>query len=105
MPRFLVTHSINKMFESQEQWVEDWGALRKRAADPRGSKAQWLSSWYAAYSNKMFCEWEADDEASIRANFTSEELAMAPIASVDEVVHLDPAWLDDEAAATVSPPR
>ncbi len=105
MPRFLVSHAVNELFESQDQWLKDWGALRKRVATAKGSKAQWLSSWYAPHSNKLFCEWEADDEASIRVSFTAEELAMAPIVSVDEVVHVDPAWLDDEARATVRPPR
>jgi hypothetical protein len=105
MPRFLVSHKVNQLFDSQDQWLRDWGAMRKRAAQSPGSKAQWLSSWYAAQPNKLFCEWEADDEASIRASFTPEQLAMAPIASVDEVVHIDPAWLDDEAREPMKPAR
>ncbi len=93
MPRFLVTHSVVKLYETQEQWVQDWGSLRKRSLQSRGN-SQWLSSWYAAHSNKLFCEWEAADEAAIRASFTADELAMAPIVSVDEVAHVDPTWLD-----------
>ncbi len=91
MARFIVVHTVNKLYETQEQWVQDWGAMRKRTVK---GKAQWLSSWYASLSSKLFCEWEADAEASIRASFLAEDLDMAPIVSVDEVAHVDPSWLD-----------
>lgn len=93
MARFMVVHTVNKLYETQEQWVQDWGAMRKRTVKGKG-KAEWLSSWYAALSNKLFCEWEADVEASIRASFLAKDLDMAPIVSVDEVAHVDPTWLD-----------
>lgn len=102
MPRFLVVHSVNRLYETQEQWVQDWGEMRKRTVK---GKARWLSSWYAAHSNRLFCEWEADSEASIRTSFLARDLEMAPIISVDEVAHVDPAWLDDEAGTTVRSPR
>lgn len=31
---------------------------------------------------------------SIRSCFSQKELEMAPVESIKEVVHLDPAWLD-----------
>ncbi|OGT27347.1 MAG: hypothetical protein A2Z17_03400 [Gammaproteobacteria bacterium RBG_16_66_13] len=90
MPRYLLAHNIASMYEDQDEWVRDWGGLRKRA---RGA-ATWLASWYCAETNRLYCEWEAPDLASIKACFTSIELDMAPIASMEEVVHMDPAWLD-----------
>lgn len=93
MSRFLVTHGIESMYTSQDEWVEDWKGLRSRTNGEGG--ARWLRSWYSAQSNRLYCEWESEEEGAIRSCFTEEELTRAPILSVDEVVFMDPVWLDE----------
>lgn len=93
MPRFLVIHDIVAMFKDQDDWIRDWSGMRKRAQ----GAALWLTSWYSAASNRMFCEWEAPTKDAIEGCFTPDELRMAPIVTVEEVVRVDPAWLDGAA--------
>ena len=90
MTRFLVAHEIASMYETQEDWVRDWAGLRRRSQ----GEARWLASWYAAESNRLYCEWEAPSREAIAACFTPVENRMAPIVSFEEVVHMDPVWLD-----------
>ncbi len=90
MARFLVAHEIASMYEAQEDWVRDWAGLRRRSQ----GEARWLASWYAAESNRLYCEWEAPSREAIADCFTPVERQMAPIVSIEEVVHMDPVWLD-----------
>ena len=90
MARYLVAHNVVSMYEDQEDWIRDWRGLRRRA---RG-EARWTSTWYCAETSRMYCEWDAPDGDAIVACFTPAELRMAPIVSLEEVVHVDPAWLD-----------
>ena len=99
MPLYLVRHRIRSLYASQDDLLKDWRALRQRArAEPR-----WKRSFYAAASERLTCEWEASSPEAIRACFLPAELEMAPIEEVEEVVAIDPAWLDEleapEAAA------
>jgi hypothetical protein len=94
MTRYLVTHTVKEIYESQERLIEGWRGLRQRC----GPTAQWLRSLYAPAAGRLFCEWEADSPESVRACFRSEELEMAPIERIDEVAFLDPVWLDEDAA-------
>jgi len=90
MPRYLVTHRIAAMPDNQDEWIRDWGGLRQRAQ----GDARWLASWYSAEANRLYCEWDAPSREAIAVCFTPVEREMAPIVSVEEVVHVDPAWLD-----------
>lgn len=90
MARFLVTHEVAAMYENQDDWVRDWAGLRQRSQ----GEARWLASWYSAESNHLYCEWEAPSREAIAACFTAVEGLMAPIVSTEEVVHMDPVWLD-----------
>ena len=90
MARFLVAHEVVSMYEDQDDWVRDWSGLRRRSK----GEARWLASWYAAESNRLYCEWEAPSPEAIAACFTAVERQMAPIVSIEEVVHMDPVWLD-----------
>ncbi len=96
MPRFLVIHRITRLYATQDAWLQDWAGLRKRARGSNDRDARWRVSWFAPRSSRLYCEWEAPDEASIRACFNAQELTMAPIETVDEVVFADPAWLDQD---------
>lgn len=90
MARFLVTHRVRRIYESQDSLIEDWRGLRLRSL----GAARWLRSLYSASSQRLYCEWEADDVQAIQACFVPEELKMAPIEGIEEVVFLDPVWLD-----------
>jgi len=90
MGKFLLTHYVKRIYASQEDLVEDWRSLRRRCTDD----TCWLRSLYAAGAERLYCEWEAPSADAIRACFLPEELEMAPIERVEEVVFIDPAWLD-----------
>lgn len=94
MRRYLAIHSVKDVFPTQEEWVEDWRGLRQRTRHTPGCPV-WLSSLYAAADGKLYCEWEAESEEDIRRCFTSRELKMASIDSIQEVARLDPSWLDE----------
>jgi hypothetical protein len=93
MSRYLAVHRVARIFPSQDTWLKDWAALRRRARDRPGAP-QWLLSFYAAEPGKLYCEWEAASKDDIVGCFTEEEIKMAPFESVEEVVRIDPAWLD-----------
>lgn len=91
MTRYLVRHHVTRIYASQDDLVNDWKGLRARTHPD----AQWLNSWYASQSDRLICEWEAASPEAIRGCFLPVELEMAPIEEVDEVVAVDPAWLDE----------
>jgi hypothetical protein len=95
MSRYLVSHRIRDMYASQDELINDWRGLRQRTY----AEARWVRSLYAAAGQRLYCEWEAESAEAIRACFLPNELAMAPIERIDEVVALDPAWLDEAGSA------
>ena len=94
MKRYLAIHKVRNVFPTQDEWVDDWRGLRQRSRQVPGC-AVWLTSFYAAVAGKLYCEWEAESEEDIRRCFTRNELDMAPIESIQEIVRLDPSWLDE----------
>jgi hypothetical protein len=94
MKRYLAIHKVRDVFPTQDEWVNDWSGLRQRSRQAPG-RAVWLTSFYAAVAGKLYCEWEAEAEEDIRRCFTRKELEMAPIESIQEIVRLDPSWLDE----------
>ena len=91
MNRYLVSHHVKRIYASQDDLVNDWRGLRQRTH----AGARWVRSWYAAGSERLYCEWEALSPEVIYACFLPIELEMAPIEKVEEVVAIDPAWLDE----------
>lgn len=94
MPRYMVTHKVKRVFETQEEWLQDWAGIRQRTKGAGEEDARWLGTWYSAPAKTMYCEWEAPSAGAIRKCFTSRELEMAPIEKIEEIVYIDPAWLD-----------
>jgi hypothetical protein len=94
MRRYLVTHTVVSEPGTQEDWLQDWLGLRQRSRRAEGCPV-WLMSFYAAQPRKLYCEWEAERAEDIRSCFTDKELNMAPIVAVEEIVRLDPTWLDE----------
>ena len=101
MTRYLVSHDVKRIYSTQDELVSDWRGLRRRT----NPEARWLASWWAASTRRLYCEWEAASAEAIRACFLPVELEMAPIDRVEEVVAIDPGWLDetDEAQSVPTP--
>jgi hypothetical protein len=102
MPRYLVRHRVTRLYASQDELIADWAGLSRRTHPG----ARWLNSWWAAGTAALTCEWEAESPDAIRACFLAPELEMAPIEQVEEVVALDPSWLDEAgvAGSAAAPP-
>ena len=92
MPQYLVVHKITRYFESQDEWVDDWMDLRQRSQS--NPSCTWLYSFMDSDEKLLYCLWEADNEDCIKDCFITEELEMAPITSMREIVIFDPSWLD-----------
>jgi len=94
MARYLLTHHVKRIYPTQDDLINDWKGLRRRCPPD----TQWRSSLYAAATERFYCEWEAPSPEAIRACFLPEELEMVPIEKIEEVVFVDPAWLDESEA-------
>lgn len=92
MPQYLVVHQITRYPESQDAWVEDWKGLRQRSQE--NPDCTWLTSFVDSEERLLYCQWDAVNEECIRACFTPDELEMAPILRFQEIVIMDPTWLD-----------
>jgi hypothetical protein len=93
MPHYLIVHHVTSFPGSQEEWVEMWRELRNDSQQVEG--VTWLQSFFDPEEAELFCEWEADDFESIEGCFTDDQLEIAPIKAVREIVLFDPRWLDD----------
>jgi hypothetical protein len=93
MPQYLLVHRIETYPDSQDEWIDMWRLLQKRAT----GEVAWLHSFYEPSSNKLYCQWQAPDLESIKACFTEDTLIKAPIVYSSEVVLFDLSWLDEIA--------
>jgi hypothetical protein len=93
MPHFLIVHHVTSYPGSQEDWVDIWRELREESQRVEG--VTWLQSFFDPERDELFCEWEADELETIKRCFTEDQLEMAPIKSVREIVLFDPRWLDE----------
>ncbi|NIS81428.1 MAG: DUF4242 domain-containing protein [Anaerolineales bacterium] len=91
MPRFLVVHRVAAYPDSQEHWIKILKQLRQRTSED----VEWVRTFFDPNAGEMYCEWEADNDAAIRACFTEEDLRMVPIESIREIVMIDPSWLEE----------
>jgi hypothetical protein len=90
MTRYIAIHRIRQR-PTQEEMI----AGAKVVAAGLGDQAQWLNSWWlAGGEDKMFCEWEAEDEASIHAALEAVK-DVIPIETIHEVTWINPGWFDD----------
>lgn len=93
MPHYLLVHSVTQYPGSQQDWVESWRELRLAARNVEG--VRWLQSFYDPDAEELYCQWEAADPDTILTCFSEDQLAMAPVKSVREIVLFDPHWLDE----------
>ena len=92
MPHYLLVHQVERFPESQDEWIELWRAVRKRCSE----KAEWLHSFMDTRTNKLYCEWKADDLQAVMECFGPESLDMAPIEYTTEIAYFETEWLDEE---------
>ncbi len=91
MARYFFVHRLQVGGMTQDQWIEDWKSLKARLPE----EVHWLHSWIAPNADTLYCEWEAPDPKSVLTCFTEQEMALAPVREVIEVVPLEPEWLDE----------
>jgi len=90
MSRFIVIHGVPSEASQQELIA---GARSVAASLPTGT--DWLNSWAAGASGKMFCEWEAPDAEAIRAALEPVK-HLFPVEALHEVEWIDPQWYKPE---------
>lgn len=98
MPHYLLVHGVAQYPGSQQDWVEGWAALRESSRSVEG--VRWLQSFYDPEAEALYCQWEAPDVDSIMRCFSEDQLEMAPVESVSEIVLFDPKWLDESGGPT-----
>lgn len=87
MARYIVIHQT-PAGSAQEELI----AGAKKLAASLGPGVQWLNSWWMAGEvGQLFCEWEAENEADIRASLEPVK-ELFPIVSMHLVTKIDPAW-------------
>jgi len=92
MARFIVIHNMAAEEISQDQLVD----LAKQVVARLKPGVEWVSSWYTSGANKLFCDWEAPDEETIRAAL-GEALKVYPIEVIHSVIYVNPAWYRDQS--------
>ncbi|MGD2145512.1 MAG: DUF4242 domain-containing protein [Anaerolineae bacterium] len=90
MSRFIVIHGVPVEATQQELIA---GAKTVAASLPAGT--EWLNSWAAGPSGRMFCEWEAPDAEAIRAALEPVK-HLFPVEALHQVEWIDPAWYRPE---------
>lgn len=53
--------------------------------------ADWLSSWAAAEAERLFCDWEAEDE-KVLGGALEPIRAFLPVEAMHPVAWIDPSW-------------
>jgi len=90
MANFLIIHKVERYPETQDEWIDTWRELRKRACEG----TVWIHSFFDPASNLLYCHWEAENEGAILECLTTDVKEMAPIQYVSEIVLFDAAWLN-----------
>jgi hypothetical protein len=91
MPQFLLIHKVQDYPDSQDEWIDMWRSIRKRAK----GEVEWLHSFYEPSSGKLYCEWKAPSLEAILECMSEEVIKIAPIEITSEVVLFDLKWLDE----------
>jgi hypothetical protein len=87
MARFIVIHQT-PAGGTQEELIK----AAKRLMASLAPGAEWLNSWWMPGEvGKLFCEWEAPDEDTIRTSTESVQ-ELFPIESIHLVTWVDPQW-------------
>lgn len=86
MARYLVVHTT-PADGTQDQVIA--AARQVVASLPPG--AEWLNSWAAGEAETLFCEWEAESEATVLTALEPIK-ELFPIQAVHLVTWIDPAW-------------
>ena len=87
MAKYVVIHTPVVEEATQDRLLEFMHAI----AVANVPDTEWLASWIAVDSSKMFCIWEAPGEDAIRAALGEEGLKVSPIEAIYEVVDVNPA--------------
>lgn len=89
MAEYLVIHEVKELPQSQEEWIRSFRGLRARCNE----QANWLSTSYEPETGRIYCVWKAESPEDIKRCFLPEQLEMAPVIHIGEIIQIDPKWL------------
>jgi hypothetical protein len=90
MFRYLVIHTMPPN-ATQDQVI----AAAQKVVASLPPEARWLNSWAAGEAEKMFCEWEAQDEEALHAALEPVK-ELFPVEALYLVTWIDPAWYESQ---------
>lgn len=90
MPHYLLVHNVAKYPETQDDWIDQWREVRKRAQ----GDAEWVHSFFDPAGGKLYCEWKADNIEAIIECLPQGIPEQAPIEYSSEIILFDTLWLD-----------
>ncbi len=86
MTRYIVIHKTPAGV-TQDQVI----AAARQAVHSSPPGAAWLNSWVAAEAEKLFCEWEAENDEILQVALEPLQEVL-PVESKHVVTRIDPAW-------------
>ena len=88
MPKFIVIHTIpKKQIEQMAEIPPEKNAMIINARKNQNFDAYWVRSWVVPDQDKLYCEWNAKDEESIRKAW--ESVKGIGIDSINEMQIID----------------
>ncbi len=90
MPHYLLVHKIATYPESQDDWIDQWREIRKKAH----GDVEWVHSFFDPAEGKLYCQWKAENMESIVKCFPPGSEKQAPVEYSSEIILFDTLWLD-----------
>jgi hypothetical protein len=90
MPYYLLVHKVEVFPESQDEWIDQWREVRKKAH----GDIEWVHSFLDPAAGKLYCQWKAENMDSIVKCLPPDMQEQAPIEYSSEIILFDTLWLD-----------
>ncbi len=90
MPHFLIIHKVAMYPESQDEWLDQWRDIKKKAH----GDIEWIHSFLDPAAGKLYCQWKAESLESLMKFLTPSILEQGPVEYSSEIVLFDTIWLD-----------
>ena len=90
MPYFLLVHKVAQYPKTQDDWIDQWREVRKKAQ----GDVEWIHSFLDPAEGKLYCQWRSEDMDSIFACLPPDIQKQAPLEYSGEIILFDTLWLD-----------
>lgn len=90
MPYYLLVHKVEVFPESQDEWIDQWREVRKKAH----GDIEWVHSFLDPAAGKLYCQWKAENMDSIVKCLPPDMQEQAPVEYSSEIILFDTLWLD-----------